>query len=72
MKIQDNLRDSGDNKDQEKFNDVKRLHDMIKNKRFCMNLSGLTDVYGEFGQKVDIKILHQMVQMKNQLSFHEK
>jgi len=88
VKIQDNLRDSGDNKDQEKFNDVKRLHDMIKNKRFCMNLSGLTDVYGEFGsfvniiQKVDIlpherydsaiKILDKMVKMKNQLSCHEK
>ena len=53
-----------------------------------MNLSGLTDVYGEFGsfvniiQKVDIlpheryngaiKILAKMVKMKNQLSCHEK
>ena len=26
VKIQDNLRDSGDNEDQEKFNNAKRLH----------------------------------------------
>ena len=36
-KIQDNLREASENKDQEKFRDAKRLHALIKNKRFCMS-----------------------------------
>ena len=87
-KIQDNLREASENKDQEKFRDAKRLHALIKNKRFCMILSGLTDVYDEFGafvntvQKVDIlpherydnamKVLDKMVKVKNQISSHDR
>ena len=56
---------------------------MIKDKRFCMHLSGLTDVYDGFGafvnviQKVnilphersdgDLKVLDRMAKMKSQI-----
>ena len=88
VKIQDNLKNSGDSKDQEKFRDARRLHDLIKNKKFCMNLSGLTDVYDEFGsfvnviQKVNVlpherydgamKVLAKIAKMKNQISNQDK
>ena len=62
-KIQDNLREASENKDQGKFRDAKRLRALIKNKRFCMNLLGLTDVYDDFGAFVNtvqkVNILHK-------------
>ena len=87
VKIQNDLRNSSVNKDQEKFRDAGRLHNSIKNKKFCMTLSGLTDVYDQFGcfvnivQKVDIlpherydlamRVLDKMTKMKNEISSHE-
>ena len=38
VKIQNQLRNSSANKDQEKFRDAGRLLNAIKNKKFCMTL----------------------------------
>ena len=88
VKIQNQLRNSSANKDQEKFRDAGRLLNAIKNKKFCMTLSGLTDIYNQFGcfvnivQKVDIlpherydaamKVLDKMVKMKDKISCHNQ
>ena len=54
IKIQDYLKHSSDSKDVEKRNDAKRLLNLIKNKRFCMHLSGLADIYNMFGMFVNV------------------
>lgn len=87
VKIQEHYKDSSDSKDVEKRNDAVRLLGLIKNKRFCMHLSGLADIYNMFGmfvnvvQKVNvlpherydsaIQVLDTMAKMKS-LTPHEK
>ena len=54
QKIQENYANSSDAKDQEKRNDATRLLNAIRNKRFCIHLSGIADVYDVFGTLVNI------------------
>ncbi len=87
IKIQEYFKRSSNSKDQEKRNDATRLLGFIQNKRFCMHLSGLADVYDMFGmfvnvvQKVNvlpherydnsIKVLDKMAKMKS-VSSHDQ
>ena len=81
IKIQEYFCHSSDSKDQEKRNDARRLQGLIQNKRFCLHLSGLADIYDMFGtfvnmvQKVNVlpyerydnsmKVLDKMAKMTN-------
>ena len=83
QKIEESFAKSSDSKEVEKRNDAKRLRGAMVNKRFCLHLSGVADVYDIFGvlvnyvQKVNIlpherydsflKILDKMVEMKGQM-----
>ena len=83
QKIHESFGNSSDAKDVEKKNNAKRLLDVMLNKRFCLHLSGIADVYDMFGalvnvvQKVNIlaherydnfvKIVDKMSLMKNQM-----
>ena len=40
---------NGDSKDRDKAGDALRLHNSIVNKKFCMVLSGVADIYDMFG-----------------------
>ena len=88
IKIQETFRNSSDSKDQEKRNDATRLLDLIRNKRFCVHLSGLSDIYNIFGtfvnvvQKVNvlpherydssIKVLDKMAKMIRLINSHDQ
>ena len=59
-KLHDLNKHSSDSKDQEHSRDAQRILSQIRNKQFCLHLSGLSDVYDLFGifvnevQKVNV------------------
>ena len=79
-KLHDLNKHSSDSKDQEHSRDAQRILNQIRNKQFCLHLSGLSDVYDLFGifvnevQKVNVlpherydnalKVLDRMKDMK--------